>query len=80
MHTHLDDIHSATTMYTSAKHEEMTGVSPLLQLFELVHIGTVACVPLFTYLSSSLNFFFASQVPHIDCTDFLNGIVCEKTF
>lgn len=83
--------------YKPAEHEETTGVAPLLQFFELVHIGDtiqsmvqvyfdkeLVCV--FSYHSPSPSLLPllctadspAQQAPHIDRTDFLNGVVREK--
>ncbi|EIN14220.1 hypothetical protein PUNSTDRAFT_41494 [Punctularia strigosozonata HHB-11173 SS5] len=50
--------------YRPAEHEETTSVAPLMQFFELVHLGDM--------IQSMV------QVHHIDKTDFLNPVVREK--
>lgn len=57
--------------YKPAEHEETTSVAPLLQFFELVHIGDT--------MQSMLQVYFDKEMaPHIDRTDFLNPVVREK--
>lgn len=57
--------------YKPAEHEETTSVAPLLQFFELAHIGD-------TIQSIVQVFFDKEMAPHIDRTDFLNVVVREK--
>ncbi|KAJ4002004.1 exocyst complex component Sec10-like protein [Lentinula boryana] len=59
------------TSYKPAEHEETTNVAPLLQFFELVHIGD-------TIQSMVQVYFDKEMAPHIDKTDFLNSVVREK--
>ncbi|KAJ3874198.1 exocyst complex component Sec10-like protein [Lentinula edodes] len=59
------------TSYKPAEHEETTSVAPLLQFFELVHIGD-------TIQSMVQVYFDKEMAPHIDKTDFLNSVVREK--
>jgi len=56
--------------YKPAEHEG-TSVAPLLQFFELVHVGD-------TIQSMVQVFFDKEMAPHIDKTDFLNAVVREK--
>src|ERR1700733_16102636 len=57
--------------YRPAEHEETTSVAPLMQFFELVHIGDM--------IQSMVQVFFDKEMaPHIDRTDFLNSVVREK--
>lgn len=57
--------------YKPAEHEETASVAPLLQFFELVHIGDT--------IQSMVQVFFDKELaPHIDKTDFLNAVVREK--
>ncbi|THV02232.1 hypothetical protein K435DRAFT_836576 [Dendrothele bispora CBS 962.96] len=59
------------TSYKPAEHEEMTSVAPLLQFFELVHIGDM--------IQSMVQVYFDKEMAHhIDKTDFLNSVVREK--
>ncbi|PFH53495.1 hypothetical protein AMATHDRAFT_73316 [Amanita thiersii Skay4041] len=59
------------TEYKPAEHEETTSVAPLLQFFELVHIGDT--------IQSMVQVYFDKELaPHIDKTDFLNAVVREK--
>ncbi|KAF8880774.1 exocyst complex component Sec10-domain-containing protein [Infundibulicybe gibba] len=59
------------TAYNPAEHEETTDVAPLLQFFELVHIGDT--------IQSMVQVYFDKELaPHIDKTDFLNAVVREK--
>ncbi|KAL4253675.1 Exocyst complex component Sec10-like protein [Abortiporus biennis] len=57
--------------YKPAEHEETTSVAPLLQFFELVHIGDTMQSMVQVYYDKEL-------VAHIDRTDFLNAVVREK--
>ncbi|OAX38844.1 hypothetical protein K503DRAFT_717551 [Rhizopogon vinicolor AM-OR11-026] len=57
--------------YKPAEHEETTNVAPLLQFFELVHVGD-------TIQSMVQVFFDKALAPYIDKTDFLNMVVREK--
>jgi len=57
--------------YKPAEHEETTSVAPLLQFFELVHIGDTIQSMIQVYFDKAL-------APHIDKNDFLNGVVREK--
>ncbi|KAF8549297.1 hypothetical protein OG21DRAFT_1500508 [Imleria badia] len=57
--------------YKPAEHEGTTSVAPLLQFFELVHLGDT--------IQSMVQVFFDKDIaPHIDKTDFLNAVVREK--
>ncbi|KAK7047579.1 F-box protein: endocytic membrane traffic, recycling ReCYcling 1 [Paramarasmius palmivorus] len=59
------------TSYRPAEHEETTSVAPLLQFFELVHVGDT--------IQSMVQVYFDKELaPHIDRTDFLNAVVREK--
>ncbi|KAK7048164.1 exocyst complex component Sec10-domain-containing protein [Favolaschia claudopus] len=59
------------TSYKPEEHQETTSVAPLLQFFELVHIGDT--------IQSMVQVFFDKELaPHIDRTDFLNPVVREK--
>ncbi|KAJ7714215.1 exocyst complex component Sec10-like protein [Mycena metata] len=59
------------TSYKPEEHQETTSVAPLLQFFELVHIGDT--------IQSMVQVFFDKELaPHIDRTDFLNAVVREK--
>ncbi|EGN91831.1 hypothetical protein SERLA73DRAFT_127958 [Serpula lacrymans var. lacrymans S7.3] len=59
------------TSYKPAEHEETTSVDPLLQFFELVHVGDT--------IQSMVQVYFDKELaPHIDRTDFLNAVVREK--
>ena len=79
--------------YKPAEHSETSNVAPLVQFFELVHIGdTIQSMvqvyfdkELVSWLSSAIcflrtsnNILFDSKAPHIDKTDFLNVVVREK--
>ncbi|KAM5539791.1 hypothetical protein V8D89_006604 [Ganoderma adspersum] len=58
-------------VYKPAEHEETKSVAPLLQFFELVHIGDT--------MQSMIQVYFDKELaPHIDKTDFLNAVVREK--
>ncbi|KAI5995727.1 exocyst complex component Sec10-domain-containing protein [Pisolithus marmoratus] len=57
--------------YKPAEHEDTTSVAPLLQFFELVHMGD-------TIQSMVQVFFDKEMAPYIDKTDFLNAVVREK--
>ena len=59
--------------YKPSEHQndETSAVAPLLQFFELVHIGDT--------IQSMVQVYFDKELaPHIDKTDFLNGVVREK--
>ncbi|EJF59704.1 hypothetical protein DICSQDRAFT_108611 [Dichomitus squalens LYAD-421 SS1] len=57
--------------YKPAEHDETKSVAPLLQFFELVHIGDT--------MQSMIQVYFDKELaPHIDKTDFLNAVVREK--
>jgi recyclin-1 len=57
--------------YRPAEHEETTSVAPLLQFFELVHMGDT--------IQSMIQVFFDKEMAHhIDRTDFLNAVMREK--
>lgn len=57
--------------YKPAEHEATASVAPLMQFFELVHIGDT--------IQSIVQVYFDKELaPHIDKTDFLNGVVREK--
>ncbi|KAG8908302.1 F-box protein: endocytic membrane traffic, recycling ReCYcling 1 [Tulasnella sp. 403] len=57
--------------YKPAEHEETASVAPLMQFFELVHVADT--------IQSMVQVFFDKELaPHIDRTDFLNGVVREK--
>ncbi|KAF9458630.1 exocyst complex component Sec10-domain-containing protein [Collybia nuda] len=59
------------TTYKPAEHAETTSVAPLLQFFELVHIGDT--------IQSMVQVYFDKELAHhIDKTDFLNAVVREK--
>ncbi|KAI5122031.1 hypothetical protein M0805_008021 [Coniferiporia weirii] len=57
--------------YKPAEHEETTSVAPLMQFFELVHVGDT--------IQSMVQVYFDKELaPHIDKSDFLNAVVREK--
>lgn len=57
--------------YKPAEHEETTSVAPLLQFFELVHIGDT--------IQSMIQVYFDKELAqYVDKTDFLNAVVREK--
>ncbi|OXB35427.1 hypothetical protein LQV05_006173 [Cryptococcus neoformans] len=57
--------------YKPAEHEETTSVAPLLQFFELVHIGDT--------IQSMVQVYFDKELsPYVDKTDFLNAVMREK--
>ncbi|KAH9847985.1 exocyst complex component Sec10-domain-containing protein [Lenzites betulinus] len=57
--------------FQPAEHEETKSVAPLLQFFELVHIGDT--------MQSMMQVYFDKELaPHIDRHDFLNTVVREK--
>lgn len=71
------------------EHEENRSVAPLVQFFELVHIGDTIQSMVQVYFDKELvrprvpysktpSDPRATQAPHIDRTDFLNGVVREK--
>jgi recyclin-1 len=57
--------------YKPAEHEETMSVAPLLQFFELVHIGD-------TIQSMVQVYFDKDLTPYVDKTDFLNAVMREK--
>jgi recyclin-1 len=58
-------------MYKPAEHEETTSVAPLLQFFELVHVGD-------TIQSMTQVYFDKEVASYVDKTDFLNPVMREK--
>ncbi|KAF8059557.1 exocyst complex component Sec10-domain-containing protein [Lyophyllum atratum] len=57
--------------YKPAEHKGTTSVAPLLQFFELVHVGDT--------IQSMVQVYFDKELAHhIDRTDFLNAVVREK--
>ncbi|KDN44336.1 hypothetical protein RSAG8_05600, partial [Rhizoctonia solani AG-8 WAC10335] len=57
--------------YQPAEHAETTSVAPLLQFFELAHVGDT--------IQSIIQVYFDKELaPFIDKTDFLNAVVREK--
>lgn len=59
------------TTYKPAEHDDTTSVAPLMQFFELVHVGDT--------IQSMVQVYFDKELaPHIDKTDFLNAVVREK--
>jgi recyclin-1 len=77
--------------YKASDHDSATSVAPLLQFFELVHVGDTIQSMVQVYfdkelvrLSSCVNggspeqHIHVLQAPHIDRTDFLNTVVREK--
>ena len=76
--------------YEPAKHDETTSVAPLLQFFELAHIGDTIQSIVQVFFDKEMvceSFYFSdvvwankveAQAPHIDRTDFLNVVVREK--
>ncbi|TCD69786.1 F-box protein: endocytic membrane traffic, recycling ReCYcling 1 [Steccherinum ochraceum] len=57
--------------YRPADHEETSSVAPLMQFFELVHVGDT--------MQSMVQVYFDKELSsHIDRTDFLNSVVREK--
>ncbi|KAJ8090381.1 F-box protein: endocytic membrane traffic, recycling ReCYcling 1 [Marasmius tenuissimus] len=62
---------SRMTSYKPADHDDTTSVAPLVQFFELVHVGDT--------IQSMVQVYFDKELaPHIDRTDFLNAVVREK--
>ena len=57
--------------YKPGEHEETTSVAPLLQFFELVHVGD-------TIQSMVQVYFDKDLAKYVDKTDFLNGVMREK--
>jgi recyclin-1 len=58
-------------MYKPAEHEETQSVAPLLQFFELVHVGDT--------IQSMVQVYFDKEVAsYVDKTDFLNPVMREK--
>lgn len=77
--------------YKPAEHSETSNVAPLVQFFELVHIGDTIQSMVQVYFDKELVCWlspaillcltiisFSIQAPHIDRTDFLNVVVREK--
>lgn len=74
--------------YKPAEHDETTSVAPLMQFFELVHLGDTIQSMVQVYFDKELvsqlvsfdsaSFLMSNQAPHIDKTDFLNAVVREK--
>lgn len=59
------------SMYKPSEHAMTTSVAPLLQFFELVHIGDT--------IQSMIQVYFDKELArYIDKTDFLNGAIQEK--
>ncbi|BEI86875.1 hypothetical protein CcaverHIS002_0702210 [Cutaneotrichosporon cavernicola] len=57
--------------YQPAQHEETSSVAPLLQFFELVHVGDT--------IQSMVQVYFDKEIaPYVDKTDFLNAVMREK--
>ncbi|KAJ3491656.1 hypothetical protein NLJ89_g11318 [Agrocybe chaxingu] len=57
--------------YNPAEHDATSNVAPLVQFFELVHVGDT--------IQSMVQVYFDKELaPHIDKTDFLNAVVREK--
>lgn len=57
--------------YKPAEHESTTSVAPLLQFFELVHIGDT--------IQSMVQVYFDKELAqYVDRTDFLNAVMREK--
>lgn len=57
--------------YKPAEHAETTSVAPLLQFFELVHVGDT--------IQSMIQVYFDQELSaYVDKTDFLNGVMREK--
>lgn len=57
--------------YRPADHETSTSVAPLLQFFELVHVGD-------TIQSMAQVYFDKELTGYVDKTDFLNAVMREK--
>jgi recyclin-1 len=57
--------------YKPDEHEETTSVAPLLQFFELVHVGDTVQSMIQVYFDKDLS-------KYVDKTDFLNGVMREK--
>jgi len=77
--------------YKPAEHSETSNVAPLVQFFELVHIGDTIQSMVQVYFDKELVCWLSPaillcltiisssiQAPHIDRTDFLNVVVREK--
>lgn len=57
--------------YKPAEHEETKSVAPLLQFFELVHVGDT--------IQSMVQVYFDQELTkYVDKTDFLNAVMREK--
>ncbi|KAH9919235.1 exocyst complex component Sec10-domain-containing protein [Fomitopsis serialis] len=68
MLTRLNRATQQMRTYQPAEHEETRSVAPLLQFFELVHVGDT--------IQSMVQVYFDKELaPHIDRTDFLNAVV-----
>jgi len=57
--------------YKPAEHEGTKSVAPLLQFFELVHVGD-------TIQSMAQVYFDQEMTKYVDKTDFLNSVMREK--
>jgi len=57
--------------YKPAEHEGTKSVAPLLQFFELVHVGD-------TIQSMAQVYFDQEMTKYVDKTDFLNAVMREK--
>jgi recyclin-1 len=57
--------------YKPAEHEGTKSVTPLLQFFELVHVGD-------TIQSMAQVYFDQEMTKYVDKTDFLNSVMREK--
>lgn len=67
----FDDATQRMKSYKPSEHSETANVAPLVQFFELVHIGDT--------IQSMVQVYFEKELaPHIDKTDFLNAVVREK--
>lgn len=79
------------TSYKPSEHGETTSVAPLLQFFELVHIGDtmqsmvqvyfdkeLVCLCLLLGSCAVVDVTYVAKAPHIDKTDFMNAVVREK--
>lgn len=89
--SHAELHHSAIEQmrsYKPSEHDDTKSVAPLLQFFELVHIGDTMQSMIQVYFDKELvssrlvagdrTSSQLSQAPHIDRTDFLNTVVREK--
>ena len=72
--------------YKPAEHEETTSVAPLLQFFELVHIGDTIQSMVQVYFDKEMvsrstqirPLILTAQTQYVDRTDFLNSVMREK--